>query len=751
MRVDLVTVEEISVAVGEPGTVVFDVINDASVIDGITASIDVPHGMTATAPGMLPLFPDGHGQIEVEIGVSSTFAAGTYDLVLVLHSAAVPGGGAAHPFRVVVPPAPAASLDVLPNTRAARREARYLVVADNRGNVPLDLALGASDPERKLSFRFRPSTLSVAPGSSEQTQLRARRRRRLIGGDIAHQITVVASSPDAEVATDATFRHRSIIPPGFRTLAILAAIVVAWAVIVVVALNHALGNDPFAKQVPASFYASLPPSAIKAATLSSLGGIDYNLASSDGASAPPGAVPKTGIVVGVGGTLAGSVTAASTGSGIGQITVEAWQDGYGRPSLTASAATQSDGSYSIVGLLPGPYFVEFLAAGYAPVWYPDAPSQTGARPVQVAALNTTGGIDATIAGKPGTITGAIVTGETPAPPVTISVEALQGSSTKSIRTVVSQPNGHYTIPALPTPGTYDLIFTATGYNTATDQEQLAGGATDIANTVDLSAGPGSISGTVTSGGQPLGGVTITAVANGITYRTATPTAGQVGTFDLTDLPSPSTYLLTFSKAGYGSDTLGEPLGPGKQLTGIAISLAGGAGTVSGQVRTSTGTPLGGVTVTVGDGVYTTTTRTLTTGTEGAFDVSGLHTPQQYTLTFSLPGYASQTISVSLSSSGSASGIDVTLPAAAASILGTVVDATTGRSLNGVTVSLTDGATTLTTTSSSQPPGTFQFADLAPGSYTLTFTLPGYGEQTYVVAVGEGGTSSVTAVLTAVGT
>ena len=62
------------------------------------------------------------------------------------------------------------------------------------------------------------------------------------------------------------------------------------------------------------------------------------------------------------------------------------------------------------------------------------------------------------------------------------------------------------------------------------------------------------------------------------------------------------------------------------LTNLAVSMAGGAGQVSGVVSSSSGAPLGGVTVTLNGGATPLTTQTLTAGEVGSYALSGLVTP-----------------------------------------------------------------------------------------------------------------------------
>jgi hypothetical protein len=134
-----------------------------------------------------------------------------------------------------------------------------------------------------------------------------------------------------------------------------------------------------------------------------------------------------------------------------------------------------------------------------------------------------------------------------------------------------------------------------------------------------------------------------------------------------------------------------------------------------------------------------TTQTLTAGTVGAYLLSGLATPGSYTVTFTLPGYISQTVAVNLTSSGSAAGVNAVLPSGVGVVTGTVTSSTTSDPLSGVTVSLTDGTAVKTTQTSSSPPGGYTVSGLTPASYSVTFSLPGYQSQTALVQVTPAGT------------
>jgi hypothetical protein len=738
--------EHITLEPGRPVAVDVEVTNSSQVIDGLSASIDAGLGLDArSTPALLPLFPDGTGLITLVLEASATFPAGTYPLDVVVRSSVHLDEQLLLPIEVEIAPAPGALMHAVPLVRTGRHKARYQLVCDNIGNTPLDVSLAASDAERAVSSRFDPLTLSVEPGATATAAMEIRARRHFLGGEVARVINVVGTAGPVDVDTRASFHQQPVIPRGLRTVLVLTAIIALWATVFVVAIDKALTKDKLAKDVPPSFYvaAASTRGSAGSAGYGPNGGLIPAAASLD--AAPAGAVPKSGVVIGVGGTISGTVDAQSTGAGIGRITVEAIFDGPTGPQLVSSAATADDGSYSLVGLLPGPYKLLFTAQGYRNVWYPAAGNEAAAQSVNVNAQATTSRIDAVVTGAPGSITGQVATGQTPQVPVTVTVFPQQGG-TRAVATVTTDAAGTYAVPNLPTPGSYDLSFSAPGYQVASDTEALAGGETHIATTIDLSAGPGTLAGTVTNGHQPLGGVTITANANGQTITSATPTTGSIGRFTIPNLTTPATYLLTFTKPGYGTETIAEHLGPGQQLSNLSLAMLGGAGQVTGTVTASTGQSLGGVTVTVAGGQAPVTTQTLTAGSVGAYLLSGLATPGRYILTFSLAGYQSETIGVSLGSSGSATGINVTLPLFSGTITGTVKGPS--GPLSGVSVSATNGTTPVhSTVTSSSPPGGFSLTGLPPGAWSIAFTMPGFGQATALVILQPGQQANVPVALT----
>jgi hypothetical protein len=243
------------------------------------------------------------------------------------------------------------------------------------------------------------------------------------------------------------------------------------------------------------------------------------------------------------------------------------------------------------------------------------------------------------------------------------------------------------------------------------------------------ADAGEISGIVLGGIEPLGGVTISTVDNGKPVTATTPTVGAVGRFVLKPLTSPATYVITFSKPGYGTRTLAVPLGPGEANVMPPVQLEGGTGTVTGRVTGPDGQPLGNVAVTANGG--TTELTTNTANADGSYQLSGLPTPGTYSVTFSAAGYASRTLPVGLVTHGFANNINVQLLSSVAELSGTVL--ANGVGLTDVAITLTDGQNVVNTKTVTAPTrGGFAFPDLPAGTYTVTFTADGFATQVRLV-------------------
>ena len=604
--------------------------------------------------------------------------------------------------------------------------------------------LEAADVDRAVLTTFAPDVIRVEPGAVAPILLTVRGPRMFVGAEIDRAVTVAASGrgadqapegePELELRQETTvrLRQRPLLSRGLLTALILASIVALWAAVFLFGLNKVFTQDSMTKAVPASFFAATPAT-----------GTGTNAGTS---GAPAGALPKNGqLPPGVGGSIAGTVTAASNSKGVGRIRVEALRLTRTGLVVVSSAATQSDGTYTISGLFPTNYLVRFSAVGYPARWYAGSAAAAGARPVATAAQRTTEGVNLVVVGQPATIAGTVDPGDSLVPvPTRVVARSLDGTSTAPVAQTTTAEDGSYTLRNLPAPASYELSFTAPGYRATTIVDSVSGGQHRLEPIVQLSVGLGQISGTVTDGTAPLGGATVATTVGGKALTVTTPTSGTVGVFVLGDLPTPATYVVTVSKPGYGTVTSVVDVGAGKSRTGLIVALAAGTGSVSGTLVNAAGQGLGGATVTVGGAVTTggtdaapPSTTTLTGGAVGLFAISGLAAPGSYTLTFSLNGYAPVTVPVTLSDNGAPPQVSVTMSTQLGGITGRVTGAN-GTTFVGATITVTNGSQVWTTTSTGPggalPSGGYIVANLEPGTYAVTASAEGMHPQTAQVIV-----------------
>jgi hypothetical protein len=729
MRVELKT-PFVETRPRETSRVVLTVQNTAEVIDDITVRVI---GLDPTAvqadPARLPLFPGAEGTITLSITVPSAFPAGEHVLPIEVSSTTHPTEVAAVDLRLDVAVDDDVSIAVKPRTLTGGKRGEFEVLCTNRGNRAIELTLLAADNEYALKHEFEPPFVSLPAGHEVVALLRVAGRRPLIGANATRRITVTALGPDRQLDAEATFSQLPRIRRAPVTFLILAGIIGLWALLFTFAINTSLAGDPAAKE--------FPPRALEA------------IAVATGATEPVvGAAAARLDAMATGGSITGTVLAQGSDEAVGRITVEAVRQTRIGPQLATAAATDENGVYELVGLVPGRYKLRFTAPGFEDLWYPAALVEDQAVEIQVTTGNTVAGIDVTITGLPGGIVGSVDPGEAVARvPVTVTARAVvDGAVGTVVAESTTDDTNTYSLAPLPTPATYELTFSAPGYQTTTSRERIEGGQIGVANTVRLSAGEGAISGLVTSGGTPLGGVRIQASSGDQQWTTATPTSGMVGAFDLVDLPTPGTYTLTFELEGYGSETIAIALGPGESRIGLAVEMVGGTGTITGRVG-SGGTGLGDVTVTVTGGPVSVSTTSLTAGDIGSFRLTGLPTPARYTLTFSADGYLSETVSVDLSSNQSASGVNVSLARALGSIGGQVLDDLNGQPVSGVEIVVTDGSQEKNTLSASSPPGEFLIGSLPRGAWSVTFSRPGFVSRTVLVLLDPGDVATITVRLT----
>jgi hypothetical protein len=122
--------------------------------------------------------------------------------------------------------------EIVPRTSRARLWARHEVAIDNRGNVPVEVAVSGSDPDGRLTVAAKPHTLVVAPGEAVFTKVAVRSRRLLWRGQPATRpFQVLVAAADAPpLQLDAATVQAPVVPrAATRVLAALLVLLLLGA------------------------------------------------------------------------------------------------------------------------------------------------------------------------------------------------------------------------------------------------------------------------------------------------------------------------------------------------------------------------------------------------------------------------------------------------------------------------------------------------------------------------------------------
>ncbi|MET7691676.1 MFS transporter [Streptomyces sp. NPDC005483] len=205
------------------------------------------------------------------------------------------------------------------------------------------------------------------------------------------------------------------------------------------------------------------------------------------------------------------------------------------------------------------------------------------------------------------------------------------------------------------------------------------------------------------------------------------TSGEDGRYALS-APGPGSYVLIAAASGHQPQAVAVTIG--ERPVGLDIVL-GGAGRLTGRVRTADGTPVPDATVTLTDahGEVVATTRS---SLEGSYAVTEL-VAGEYTLAAGAPAFRPAALPVTVRASRETRQ-DVEL--AGGAVLHGTVRAGGGRSVEDARVTLLDVAGNVVRSLTTGPDGTFRFADLSHGEYTVIAT--GYPPVATVLQVAGGG-------------
>ncbi len=214
-----------------------------------------------------------------------------------------------------------------------------------------------------------------------------------------------------------------------------------------------------------------------------------------------------------GATISGTVQAEGVGLAGAEVVV--FPVGSGEPSFFGFATSKAGGAYSVVGVPPGEYTVEFAPArgeNFVPQVYDDKETSAQATPVPVVGEAAVANIDANLH-VGAQISGTVTDAATHQPVANVFVAATSSRGFEFFGGAAeTDANGQYTIPGLAT-GSYSLEFFAEGSTdylalksgliSVTQPSTTGGVNVSLTRAAPVNTSAPTISGTPTVGGQAL--------------------------------------------------------------------------------------------------------------------------------------------------------------------------------------------------------------------------------------------------------
>ena len=501
---------------------------------------------------MLSLFPDTSGVALVTVTFPEGIPAGVRRLSIEITELTPPGEVAVVDVELTVPAQLGINLSLDPVSLTGAKSATAALLIENTGNSSSEVDLSGLDEEGEVEFLFDPPSPVLGPGEHVLASVELTAKRPWFGSPKLRPFTINAGPPQAPVMAFGAWVHKARLSRGTLALLGLVAAITVFAVVITASFSQVVNQSNADRDLAlAVSQAAQNPSTVGSASIS------------------------------------GTVTLLSSGTAVGGVTVQLF---FSTTTSTpiVSTATGASGGFTFTNLTAGTYKVEFSGAGFAELWYPANLAPDSATPITVKAGQKVVGVDMRLGGLPASVSGQVVGGDPTGATLTLELPPSDPGGVPSVvQTQTLDASGNFALVAIPSPSVYDLVVTKAAYAAATQVVDLAAGQNRSGVLITLHQGDGSIAGTVSTESGPLGGATVTASDGTNTNSTVSlTTAGQVGNFTLSNLQTPATFTLLVSASGYATQTLSVSLAAGQQLTGVAVTLYTGIGTISGSVTTA---------------------------------------------------------------------------------------------------------------------------------------------------------------------
>jgi hypothetical protein len=450
-------------------------------------------------------------------------------------------------------------------------------------------------------------------------------------------------------------------------------------------------------------------------------------------------------------TISGIVKDAGTGTPVANACIHAVGDTTGYDSYEGTVCSASDGSFTLTGLLPDNYTLQFDPT-YGP--YGTTARDNGLQNAASTYLPTSVDANVTAAAavtgatlklvRGATISGSITAADTGSPLSNVCASAVPAAGGNPVSTVCTGSDGQYRTDGLPT-GSYDIEFTNDGgryitqwWNGASSQGaatavSISQGATRAGVDAAMSLG-GSVAGAVTNAatGKPIVGACVTL------YRLNGSVAGSAGCTDgngnyASGGFAAGSYLARFTAAGYTTqwyfnepdeaDAGSFPISVGAATSDINAALvktngAPSGSTIQGTVSRADNSGVAGASVEFCPVTDPTPADCVVVTTDNAGDYSAAGIPAGTYTVIVNPGSTDnqdlQTSAPAVSVDGSSDDVateDITMEALAAPPSGAGISGSgyQGDS-EGLPVSYWGSPTVLTTTACSGGTATYSVAD-----------------------------------------
>lgn len=369
-------------------------------------------------------------------------------------------------------------------------------------------------------------------------------------------------------------------------------------------------------------------------------------------------------------------------------------------AIITQTITDGSGQYVVNSIVPGTYHVAVSATTY----------QSQVQSVLVPA-NASVTVDCLLISNPGSMQGFVRDSVTNIA-IVGATAILRDNNGILVGTTTTDGTGVYIFNAL-APGAYRISVNAVNYDTQTVGSTVSSNQTTNAD-IDLTANPGTLSGTVTDSktGTGVNRATIRVVNQfGITVTTVQ--TNNTGEYTIPSL-SQGTYSVTFAAEGYGTQTIGAII-VSNQVSTTNVALFPLAGSVIGTVIDSqTNIPISTAAVAIFlNNVLIANTVTDSTGN---YTMAGL-APGNYTVTFTAENYGAQTIGAIIQAN-TIINVNGSLSLLPGSLQGSVSGG--NQAMAGAVVVVRDGVSdTIVARSVTDSNGVYTIQNLARGAYNVT--------------------------------